>query len=153
MKRRTFQDLPVVVENEAGSVRQWRDRDARLTGETVMKNDYGFLEGHVGSDGDEVDVYLGKDESAKFVYVVHQLKTPDYDKFDEDKCLIGFTSEEAAKNAYLAHRNDGEKAYGGMSAIPLEKFKAKLQRRTGSGKIRHEKSGKHIQFEKSRGWF
>jgi hypothetical protein len=104
-----------------------------------MKHDYGFIDGCIGSDGDEVDCYLGPDESASFVYVVHQTKAPEFTKHDEDKVLLGFGSEADAKAAYLAHRNDGERAYGGMSAIPLEAFKGKLQRRSGTGKIRHEK--------------
>lgn len=140
MKRRTFAGLPVVVENEAGSTRQWHDRDGRESGSVVMRFDYGFIEGQVGSDGDEVDCYLGPDEGARFVYVVHQLKAPEFERHDEDKVMLGFASESDAKVAFLAHRNDGERAYGGMSVIPLESFVTKLERRTGTGKIRYERT-------------
>lgn len=140
----------MVVENPAGSVRQWRDREARMVGVTQMRWDYGFIEDHVGSDGDEVDCYLGPNEEASFVYVIHQRKAPDFKTHDEDKVMLGFGSEEEAKAAYLAHRNDGDAAYGGMTALPLERFKAKLSRRTGSGKIRHE-AEMSINFDSLRG--
>lgn len=109
-----------------------------------MKHDYGFIDGHVGADDDELDCYLGPDESAPFVYVVHQMKAPDYKRFDEDKIFLGFGSEADAKAAYLAHRNDGDKAYGGQTAIRFEDFSAKLKRRTGTGKIRHEAGTKKM---------
>ena len=141
MKRRTFAGLDVYVENEKGTTRYWHDRDGRVSGQTEMLADYGFLDGHVGADGDEVDVYLGPHEDSGWAFVVHQMKAPDYRRFDEDKCVLGCRSEQEAKALYLAHRNDGERAYGGMSAIPLEQFKAKLRRRTGTGKIRHEYGG------------
>lgn len=155
MRFRDFSGLPIIVENAAGSTRQWHDRDGRVSGETLMKHDYGFIEGHIGTDGDEVDCYLGPKEEAQFVYVVHQLKSPEYNKHDEDKVMLGFSSEEEAKKAYLAHRKDGDQdpgPYGGMSVIPLEDFKRKLQRRTGTGKIRHEvESSMSIKFEVARG--
>jgi hypothetical protein len=139
MVRREFAGLPVVVENPAGSIRQWHDRDGRESGSVEMRHDYGFLEGHTGADGEEVDCYLGPDETAKFAHVVHQLAAPDFKRFDEDKVMLGFADEQSAKAAYLAHRNDGDRAYGGMSTIPLEAFTKKLRRRTGEGKIRHER--------------
>lgn len=138
MTRRKFAGLDVVVENPAGSVRQWYDREGKTSGSVTMKHDYGFIDGHVGKDGEEVDCYLGPNEQAQFCYVVHQLKSPNFGHHDEDKVMLGFDSEASAKEAYLAHRNDGERAYGGMSAIKLDDFKSKLERRTGTGKIRHE---------------
>jgi hypothetical protein len=68
--------------------------------------------------------------------VVHQRKAPDFTAYDEDKVMLGFPDGKAAKEAYLAHRSDGDRAFGGMSVVPLDRFKAKLQRRTGTGPIR-----------------
>jgi hypothetical protein len=136
--RRKFAGLDVVVENPAGSTRYWHDRDGRESGSTLMRHDYGFIDGHVGVDGDELDCYLGPDEAAPFVHVIHQMRAPEYSAHDEDKVMLGFRSEAEARAGYLAHRNDGDRAYGGMSVIPLEAFKRKLQRREGTGKIRHE---------------
>lgn len=134
--RYEFAGLPIAVENRAGSIRTWVDVDGKTTGSTPMQHDYGFIEGHLGSDGDEVDCYVGPVESAPDVHIVHQLRAPDFKVHDEDKVMLGFSNADSAKRAYLAHRNDGERAFGGMSTVPLERFKAKLERRTGSGKIR-----------------
>jgi len=55
-----------------------------------MHFDYGEIDGEVGADGDPLDVYLGPDPDAPFVYVVHQLKAPPFEVFDEDKVMLGF---------------------------------------------------------------
>jgi len=60
----------------------------------------------------------------------------DFKTHGEDKIMLGFPSADAARAAYVAHRNDGERAVGGMSVMPLDAFKRKLRARTGSGKIR-----------------
>lgn len=133
--QRTFQGLPVAIENPAGSLRTWKDGDD--IGTTEMLFDYGFIEGVDGSDGEELDVYLGPDETAPDVHVVHQRRAPwGQGDHDEDKTMLGFADAGAAKAAYLAHRNDGDRAWGGMSVIPLDTFKRKLRTREGTGKIR-----------------
>lgn len=136
VKRYEFQGLQVAVENAAGTDRIWHDAQANETGRTRMLHDYGYLDGVMGSDGEELDVYVGRDAGAVDVHVVHQLRAPDFKAHDEDKTMLGFADAAAAKDAYLAHRNDGASAFGGMSTIPLDRFKQKLQRRTGGGKIR-----------------
>jgi len=132
--RRTFAGLQIAIENPAGSIRLWHDGPSQI-GATTMQHDYGFIEGVMGADKEELDVYLGPDEGAPDVHVVHQQAKPDYKRHDEDKVMLGWSDPGAAKAAYLAHRND-EKAFGGMSTIPLDRFKAKLKSRTGTGKIR-----------------
>lgn len=136
--RRTFAGLPVAIENAAGTTRVWRDSGpgGQTIGSTKMLHDYGFIEGVVGSDDEEMDVYLGPDENAPDVHVVHQLRGPEFKAHDEDKVMLGFPSADAARAAYVAHRNDGDRAVGGMSTIPIDRFKAKLRRRTGTGKVR-----------------
>lgn len=132
---RMFRGLPVVVENQPGSVRYWTDEDG-CTGETKMKYDYGYFIGTEGADDEPVDVYLGPNEDSEWVYVIHQLQKPDFILHDEDKCMLGFDSEESAKEAYFEHMSD-ERFYGGMSAIPFEAFKQKVQS-GGSDKITTE---------------
>lgn len=136
VKRYSFQGLPIAVENQAGSVREWHDATGNETGHTTMLYDYGFIEGHMGSDGDEVDCYVGPHADAAHVYVVHQLRAPAFKVHDEDKVMLGFHGEAAARQAYADHRNDGEQAIAGVSVIPVERFKAQLSRRMGTGKIR-----------------
>jgi len=136
VNRYQFAGLPIAVENARGSTRHWTDAEGNETGATHMLHDYGFIEGVMGSDGEEVDCYIGPTEDAPDVHVVHQLRAPDFKVHDEDKTMIGFPDAASAKEAHLAHRNDGDRSFGGMSTIPLDRFKAKLQRRTGTGKIR-----------------
>jgi phage gp29-like protein len=134
-KRYTFAGLPIAIENPVGTIRIWRGPEGQI-GSTRMAHDYGFIEGHLSGDDEELDVYIGPDENAREVYVVHQLKLPHYKGHDEDKVFLGFPSADAARAAYVAHRNDGDRAISGMSVMPLEVFKRKLKRRSGTGKIR-----------------
>lgn len=126
--RRTYAGLPVAVENPAGSMRTWTDEGGN-SGRTFMRHDYGFIDGHLSGDGEELDCYLGPDEGALYVHVVHQLKAPEFKRHDEDKVMLGFPGAAEAKAAYLIHRDDGERAFGGMSTIPVDVFTAKLQKR------------------------
>lgn len=136
VKRYDFQGLPIAVENPAGTMRHWyASGEATPRGSTKMLYDYGFIEGHAGSDGEDLDVYVGPDPNATMVHIVHQAGGPAFDKHDEDKIFLGFPSADAAREAYVAHRDDGDRAIGGMSVVPLARFKAKLLRRRGRGKI------------------
>jgi phage gp29-like protein len=140
-KRYEFQGLKIAVENAMGSERHWSeqlDDGTERIGRTLMLHDYGFIEGVMSGDGEELDVYVGPDETARFAYVVHQKLAPDFQRHDEDKVMLGFASADAAMAAYVAHRNDGDRAVGGMSVIPMDRFKATLKRRQGgtTSKIR-----------------
>lgn len=128
LPRYDFAGFDIVVEHPAGSKRSWGNPDgpADQHGETDTLYDYGFLDGYIGSDKEEVDVYVGPDEDADFVYVVHQNKKPDFDQYDEDKCLLGFSSADEAKDAYLAHYND-DRFFGGMSTFHVEDFRNRLE--------------------------
>lgn len=138
VKRVSFAGMQIAVENPKGSTRYWRadGADGAVTGSTVMQHDYGYIEGHVGNDGDEIDCYLGSNEAAENVHVIHQKLAPDFQRYDEDKVMLGFSTPDEAIAAFAAHRNDGLQAFGGMSTTPLPVFKAKLRRRTGTGRIR-----------------
>jgi len=135
--RYTFQGFPVAVENKAGTVRSWKDAAANTVGHTTMLHDYGFIEGYLGEDDEELDCYVGPDESAPDVHIVHQLRAPDFKAHDEMKVFLGFPDAAAAKAAFLAHRNDAG-AFGGMTVLPLERFRARLSRRqpTSTARIR-----------------
>lgn len=144
-RRYDYQGLKVAVENPAGTERHWTehlpDGTERL-GKTLMLHDYGFLEDHIGADDEEVDCYVGPDSTARFAYVVHQRRADNQTKYDEDKVMLGFASADAAKAAFLAHRSDGEQAFGEMSVIPMDVFKQRLRMRRGTGKIRASAAAK-----------
>jgi hypothetical protein len=135
-KRYDFQGLPIVVEHPAGTIRTWKGPDG--DGHTKMLCDYGFIEGYLSGDDEEIDCYVGGFEEVGDVYIIHQLLAPDCRRWDEDKIMLGFRSADEAKAAYLAHRNDGDRCFGGMLVLPLEQFKKRLRRRRAetTGKIR-----------------
>jgi len=128
VKRYDFCGLPIAVENPAGTIRSW-DAGGGKTGYTRMLLDYGFIEGYLSGDGEELDCYIGPHALAKLVHVVHQLKAPEYRAHDEDKVMLGFHSADEALAAYLAHRSDGDRAFGTLTTWPLDRFRAKLRRR------------------------
>lgn len=122
-KRLKWQGMDVSVENRKGSFRMDKQHTPPEW-KTKMLCDYGYLRGTDGVDGDHVDVFVGPDENAKFVYVINQ-NDPKTGKFDEQKCMLNFTDAAAAKKMYLKHY-DSPKFFGSIKAFPVEEFKAKV---------------------------
>jgi hypothetical protein len=93
--------LKCVVETPKGQVRS--GRGWRVT----MPADYGYIDGVKGADGDSLDCYIGPDLESSWIYVVDQAKLDDRKKFDEHKCMVGFSSQADALAAYRAghHRS------------------------------------------------
>jgi hypothetical protein len=115
-----FQGLPVAIENAPGTVRHWKAPDGE-TGETRMLFAYGYVEGTMGADGDGIDVYVGPDPRAEMVYIIHQ-QNPDTGIYDEDKVMVGFPHEQAARWAYQAHFNRPDFAVA-VSPMSVDAFK------------------------------
>lgn len=115
-----FQGIPIAVEHGVGSVRKGVSREGHRW-KTIMQHPYGYIEGTKGADGEEVDVYVGPEETAGKAYVIHQ-KEPDTGKFDEDKVMLGFNSKREAKEAFLAHY-DTPDYLGPISEVPMDRFK------------------------------
>lgn len=122
-RRMKFRDFDISIETDKGEKRHWTDQNGEK-GTTTMTNPYGYIKRTKGVDGDHLDCYIGPHEDAEFVYVVHQMKKPNFSQFDEDKCMIGFRSAMDAKKAYLRHYNN-PKFFGSMSKLPYERFAAK----------------------------
>ncbi len=91
-----------------------------------MKYAYGYVRGTLGTDGDEVDVYIGPNEKSDKVFVVTQMKTPEFKEVDEQKCMLGFNSAKDAKKAYI-DQYDNPKFFGSMKEMSLDDFKEKLK--------------------------
>ena len=126
-----WQGLTLKVENEAGSVRRGKDLDGKEWA-TKMPYAYGYVARSEGVDGDEVDVYLGPDlDGAGTVYVVHQRKKGALDAvewkgYDEDKVMLGFPDEDAARTAYLKCYDD-PRFLGPITAMPVPEFVSKVK--------------------------
>lgn len=126
-QRLTFAGLPVAIEHMGGQVRAWHDPHTDESGATRFRVRYGYFEDTLGSDGDEIDVFLGPWEDAGQVYVITQMKAPDFDRVDEEKVMVGFASEEEARAMYLLHYNN-ERFLGKITPMSLDEFKARLAR-------------------------
>ena len=118
----TFQGLEITIENPEGSIREGTKEDGTKW-ETTFFHAYGYINGTKGADGDEVDCFLGPNPEAVFIYVIHQKQAG---KYDEDKCMLGFDSEESARDAYLAHY-DTQGNLGEITAIPKDEFIADVK--------------------------
>lgn len=115
-----WRGMVISIENEAGSMRRGKSRDGKEWS-VKMKHAYGYLRGTEGVDGDHVDCFIGPNMDADMVYVVHARTYGDWEKFDEDKCMIGFDSEADAKAAFLASYSD-KRFLGPITSMPVDKF-------------------------------
>lgn len=111
----------ITIENPKGSERSGTDANGKRWSVT-MNNDYGYIRGTKGVDGDHIDVFLSDNPTQGNVYVVDQLDT-ETGKFDEHKVMYGFSSMEEATAAYLANYSPGWQGIGAISEVSKEEFK------------------------------
>ena len=115
--------LPIAIETPKGCVRSGKDKNGKEWS-IVMKNHYGYfnLTDGDGKDGDAIDVFLGPDiDNFDNVYVVDQKNTKG--EFDESKVMLGFTSKEQAKNAYMSNYSDDWKGFVAITGVSFKFFK------------------------------
>lgn len=134
MKKTTVSGLKVNVEHAKGSFRYFFTPNGRLLHSVQMRAAYGHLAGTKGMDAEEVDVYVGPHKKATTVYLITQMKRPYFQEVDEQKVMLGFASEEEAKETYLAHYDD-PRFFGGIKAMSLDEFKAKVFSKKRQGKM------------------
>lgn len=113
------QGLRIAIENRKGSIRKGVSKDG-VPWRTVMKHPYGYIKNTKGSDGEEIDVYVGPKKDATHAYVVNQMKE-DGKTYDEQKVMLGFPSREAARKGYLAHY-DHPKFLGPINDVPMDRL-------------------------------
>ena len=116
----TLEGYDITIENPKGSTRSGVDANGQPWSVT-MNNDYGYIRGTEGVDGDHIDVFLSDDPTTGKVYVIDQVNADG--SFDEHKVMYGFKSALAAKRAYLANYSPGWKGLGTISEISKEEFK------------------------------
>ena len=98
LRTTTFQGLPIVIENEAGSVRSGKKPDG-TPWSTVMTHAYGYIARTSGIDQDGIDVFLGPNESSDRVHIV-RIKEPSLGGLDEHKVFLGFDEPEDVKRVF-----------------------------------------------------
>lgn len=123
--RREWHGLAIAIEHPEGTVREGVDETGKPW-RTVFRYAYGEIMGTLGMDGDPVDVFIGSYPDAPEVYIVQQMKRKQWDVADEQKVMIDFGSIDEAKAAYLGHYDD-PRFFGGITAMPVDEFIAKVQ--------------------------
>ncbi|MCL1615127.1 hypothetical protein M3090_01710 [Bacteroides sp. ET71] len=116
----TLDGYDITIENPKGSTRSGVDANGQSWSVT-MNNDYGYIRGTEGVDGDHIDVFLSDDPTTGKVYVIDQVNADG--SFDEHKVMYGFKSALAAKRAYLANYSPGWKGLGTISEVSKDEFK------------------------------
>lgn len=134
----------VTIEQPAGSVRSGKDANGKEWSVT-MNNTYGYIRGTEGVDGDHIDVFLGPDMNSDMVYVVDQVNTDG--SFDEHKVMMGFSSLEDAKSAYLSNYEEGWQGLGNITGVTLDEFKKWIDSSTRKTKAFAEYKGVKTEKE------
>lgn len=93
-----YQGVVIDVENRAGSYRRGVDPDGKPWA-SRMPAHYGEVRGTTAPDGDAVDVFVGPDPYAPFVWVF-AIKHAGTDTFDEHKAVLGASSREDAMSIF-----------------------------------------------------
>ena len=122
-----FGDFTISIETPKGEYRHWYDPFTDSSGKTKMTADYGYFtysDEDATADGDKLDVFIGADDASKKVYVVHQMKGPDFKQEDELKVLLGMESPKQAKMTYLENYTD-DRFFGRMDELTVDEFKDK----------------------------
>ena len=115
----------ITIENPKGSVRRGTDSKGNAW-ENTLNNDYGYIRGTEGVDGDHIDVYLSDNPSEGNVFVIDQVN-PETREFDEHKVMYGFNSAEEAREAYLANFSEGWNGLGTITEVSKDEFKKWIQ--------------------------
>ena len=123
MKHKRILGFDFSIENPAGSVRSGTAGDGKKWS-TKMYYDYGYLKGTMARDGDHLDVFAdsGKINDTDPVFIVNQVN-PKTRKFDEHKIMVGFSSREEARAAYLKNYEKGWNGVGSIIKMEADVFK------------------------------
>lgn len=124
MEHRRIDGYNISIENPKGSVRRGTDADGKPW-ESTMQNDYGYIRGTEGVDGDHIDVFLSDTPEEGDVFIVDQVNEDG--SFDEHKVMYGFPSEEAAREAYLSNYEQGWPGLGAITRVSKDEFKKWIQ--------------------------
>lgn len=121
----TIAGLKIAIENPAGSIRRGVDSEG-TPWQIQMQHHYGYIEGTMGADGDELDVFVksGLEHTPETVYIIRQQNKDG--TFDEHKIIIGAENLDDAKNIYLANYEENWTGFAGIKQMTMERFKESL---------------------------
>ncbi len=101
-----WQDYDITIETPKGGIRRGTNPDG-TPWEVAMPADYGYIKRTTGTDGEQIDVYLGPDPESKRVFVVDQVDA-DTGAYDEHKVIMGVSSTDEARLLYKSAFSDGK---------------------------------------------
>jgi len=128
--RFSWNGMQIVIENPRGSVRRGVSGNGSIWRRDMTAH-YGYISGTKGTDGDQVDVFMGRNPESEVVFVICQTNADG--SFDEHKCVLGCTNERKARDLYLSHYPKGWKC-GEVKAMTVKQFKEWVD----SGECCHE---------------
>lgn len=123
-----YAGLKIVIENLPGTTRSGVD----LKGDpwaVTMTYPYGYVGGTRGTDGDEVDCFLGPFEEVPTAFAVHT-QNPITGKADEDKLMLGWPDVGSALNAFFENYSSPA-FFRSVEAIPMRDLPLQLKRLRG----------------------
>lgn len=127
---RSCYGLRIAIENKKGSYRKGQDPNGKPW-KVKMNYDYGRIVGTEASDSEAVDVYVGDDDTADKVYVIHQNDPFHGGIYDEDKIFLYFPSRESAIEGYMSQYNRPD-FFGSLSEFSIPDFKIALKEKKGN---------------------
>jgi hypothetical protein len=107
--------MDITIENPQGSHRR--------PGWPAMTAHYGYIKRTTGADGDHVDIFVRPSTPTDYngpVFVVDQQVG---DKWDEHKVLLGWSTEKAARQAYLSNYTPGWQGLKSITQLSVAQFK------------------------------
>lgn len=141
-RQKTINGLCMKIELEPGDIRSGTSPEGKKW-EKKMTLAYGHIPKTVGDDGETVDIYLKEDGVFDHVYVVRQKKRDG--SHDEDKCMVGFDSKDAAKDAYEKH--GPEWGFGSLTELTWDEFQDDYLSERGLEKAAAEKDLIRIPYD------
>jgi hypothetical protein len=115
--------IAIVIEVPDGGTRSGTSADGTTWSHELKGAGYGFLANTIGADGEEIDAYIGPDESASDVYVVSQLTAAG--GFDEYKLMVGFKALGPAVACYCENMPPG--LFGNVHTMPADLLESAMR--------------------------
>lgn len=138
----------VTIENPSGSTRTGKDTTGKEW-ETTMNHSYGYFKKTVGAEGDNIDLFMSKNPSKGKTFIIDQVD-PNTGEFDEHKVMMGFNSEQEARDAYLSNYEPGWKGLKDITEVTDQELKSWLNTEANNKKPKRKPYGElaHVKEKK-----
>lgn len=118
--RTNVHGFKIAIENPRGSTRSGVSPDGKAWSNRMAAH-YGEFSGTRGADGDAVDVFVGDFPESTLSWVINQKDAKG--GFDEHKAMLGFQTEQQARDAYRFSFDRDWRGMGTIVPITLSQLK------------------------------